>query len=129
MSWQEYVDIELVGSGYCKTALILGNDGVEKGFTMHSKLEKSEITNITSMFGDSKKRIVGSKMKFKGREFVMTFSNERTIKAQSTKDDEGYVLVKTRQLILVVSYGDYITEEQCVLVVEKLADYLIQKGF
>ncbi|ELP91896.1 profilin-1B, putative [Entamoeba invadens IP1] len=128
-TWQEYVDVELIGSGYCKSAVIIGMDGNENAVSLHCHLEKSEIANLISLFGDVKKRNVGGKIKLKGAECTLQFANERTLHAVTLKEDEGFVVVKTKQVIIVASYADYMTQDQCSLVVEKLADYLILKGF
>ncbi|BFU23044.1 profilin, putative [Entamoeba histolytica HM-1:IMSS-B] len=129
MTWQEYVDVELIGSGYCKSAVIIGMDGTENAVSLHCHLEKNEIANLISLFGDSKKRQTGMKIKLKGTGCIIQYGGDRTITAMSEKEDEGFVIVKTKQVIIVATYGDYMKEEQCLLVVEKLADYLIQKGF
>ena len=49
MSWQEYVDVELIGSGYCKTASIIGMDGTEHAVSLNGHIEKNEITNLISI--------------------------------------------------------------------------------
>ena len=54
-------------------------------------------------------------------------SNERIIRAK--KGTGGIHLMKTVQALILSSYADPITPEQCAVVTEKLGDYLIEKGF
>ena len=129
MSWQEYVDVELIGSGYCKTASIIGMDGTEHAVSLNGHIEKNEITNLISLFGDAKKRQAGNKLKLKGNECVIKFGGDRTISCQIEDSKDGFICVKTKQTIIVTGYGDYISHDDCWNVIQKFSDYLILKGF
>ena len=129
MSWQDYVDIELIGSGYCRSAAIIGMDGSMFASTQTLALEKEEIGNVIVLFGDAKKRVAGNTLTLKQREYVIQTATERTIQLGTDANDSGAVLVKTRQMVLVATWADWIRPERCLFVVESLADYLLQKGF
>ena len=128
--WQQYIDQEMSGSGYCKNCCILNSDGSHLASSIQGKLDKSDMVGVIGFFNDPKKRVNGSKVTIRGTDYLLDLANERTVLlSHISKDNSGYVFVKTRQIILASTYDDYITQRQCDLVLEKLADYLIQKGF
>ena len=59
--------------------------------------------------------------------YMYLSSNERIIRAK--KGTGGIHLMKTVQALIMSSYADPVTPEQCAVVTEKLGDYLIEKGF
>jgi len=46
-----------------------------------------------------------------------------------TKQADGCILVQTKQAVLVTEYVAPIQQAEAVLIVEKLADYLVDVGY
>merc|ERR1712065_107878 len=112
MSWQSYVDSNLVGTGACNHAAIIGHDGN---------------TWATSAGFANSQPLAASGVKVAGVKYMFLRCDGRTILGK--KGTSGVHCVKTGKAVLVVVYDQPITAGQCSVVVEKLADYLIGVGF
>ncbi|KAJ7100772.1 profilin [Mycena belliarum] len=121
MSWQAYVDTNLVGSGKVKKAAILGQAGgvwaSSAGYTLSTEEQKA----IVSAFGNLD-AVRTSGLKLAGVKFFTTTADENVIHGK--KGGDGYVIAKTKQAILVAEYSPPIQAPEAAPVVEGLADYL-----
>ncbi|KAF9077498.1 profilin [Rhodocollybia butyracea] len=126
MSWQAYVDTNLVGSGKVSKAAILGAAGgvwaSSAGFTLSAE-EQQAITKAHSNPAATQ----ASGLKIAGMKYFTLQANERSIYLKKAAD--GVVVVKTKQAILVCVYTAPIQAGETTTVVEGLADYLIGVGY
>merc|ERR1712232_1149770 len=100
MSWQAYVDQQLVGTGSCTSGAILGHDGSTWATSAGFAVSAAE-----------------------GQKLASQFANPGSAQAG------GVCCVKTNMGILVGVYSEGIQPGACNAVVEKLADYLIENGY
>ncbi|CEH17725.1 profilin [Ceraceosorus bombacis] len=126
MSWQGYVDTNLVGTGNVTAAAILGLKGgvwaSSAGFTITPQEQQA----IVSGFDDPSPLQAGG-IHAGGKKYFTLSANPRSIYGKQGAG--GIILVKTAQAVLVGQYNSPIVPGQATKVVEGLADYLIQSGF
>ncbi|RXW17894.1 hypothetical protein EST38_g7963 [Candolleomyces aberdarensis] len=126
MSWQTYVDSNLVGSGKVKRAAILGQQGgvwaTSPGYTLSPEEQKAVINAYNDLAG-----VQGSGLRLAGQKYFTLQANPRSIYLK--KQADGVVVVKTKQAILVAEYVAPIQAPEVTPVVEGLADYLINAGY
>ncbi|KAL1747154.1 profilin [Schizophyllum fasciatum] len=126
MSWQAYVDTNLVATGKIAKAAILGQAGgvwaASPGYTLSADEQKA----VLSAFNDPA-TVQGQGLRLAGQKFFTLSINERSIYLKKAAD--GAVIVKTKQAILVAEYVAPIQAPEATPVVEGLADYLISVGY
>ncbi|THG95191.1 hypothetical protein EW026_g6415 [Hermanssonia centrifuga] len=105
MSWQAYVDSNLVGSG---------------------KLSTDEQKAIVVGFSKPD-NILSSGVRLGGQKYFALSANDRSIYGK--KGADGVVIVKTKQAVLVAVYLAPIQAPEATPIVEGLADYLISVGY
>ncbi|KAK7023134.1 profilin [Favolaschia claudopus] len=122
MSWQSYVDTNLVASGKISRAAILGKQGgvwaTSAGYTLSPDEQKA----ILGAFNDLDS-VRGSGLHLAGVKYFTTKADERSIYGK--KGSDGYVIVPTKQAIIVAEYSAPTQAPEAVGVAEPLADYLI----
>ncbi|KAF9257494.1 profilin [Marasmius fiardii PR-910] len=126
MSWQAYVDTNLVGSGKISKAAILGLAGGVWATSPGYSLSADEQKAIVKGFSDPDV-VRSSGVKLAGQKFITLSVDERSIRLK--KGSDGGVLVKTKQAVLVAEYAAPIQAGESTPVVEGLADYLINAGY
>ncbi|CCL99615.1 uncharacterized protein FIBRA_01633 [Fibroporia radiculosa] len=126
MSWQAYVDNNLIGTGKVSKAAILGLAGgvwaSSPGYTLSSDEQKAIIASFASP-GTAQ----ASGIRLAGQKFFTLQANERSIYGKKAAD--GCVLVKTKQAVLVTEYVAPLQAPEATPIVESLADYLIGVGY
>ncbi|KAE9393884.1 Profilin/allergen [Gymnopus androsaceus JB14] len=126
MSWQAYVDTNLVGSGKVTQAAICGLAGgvwaTSSGFTLAPEEQKALVDAFshTDVVQASGLRIAGEK-------YFTLQANPRSIYLK--KGPDGAVCVKTTQAVLCCVYKNPIQASEATIVAEGLADYLINAGY
>jgi len=121
MSWQAYVDEQLLATGKVSKAAIVGLRGgvwaSSAGFTVSKDEEKAAIAafNDPTVTQTNGIRLASSKY------FTLEAT---TAHVYGKKAADGCVLVKTNQAVIVAVYIAPIQQAECVTVVEKLGDYL-----
>ncbi|EGN94506.1 hypothetical protein SERLA73DRAFT_188444 [Serpula lacrymans var. lacrymans S7.3] len=126
MSWQAYVDNNLIGSGKVSKAAILGLAGgvwaSSSGYTIAPAEQKAIVESFKNPVAAQ-----ASGVRIIGQKFFTLQANDRSIYGK--KQADGCVLVKTKQAVLVTEYITPIQAGECTTVVEGLADYLISVGY
>ncbi|KAJ7040980.1 profilin [Mycena alexandri] len=122
MSWQAYVDTNLVGSGKISRAAILGKQGGVWATSAGYNLSAEEQKAVIGAFGNLE-AVQASGLRLAGVKFFTTKADERSIYGK--KGADGYVIVQTTQAILVAEYAAPTQAPEAVTVAEGLADYLI----
>ncbi|KAI0746700.1 profilin [Daedaleopsis nitida] len=126
MSWQAYVDTNLVGSGKISKAAIVGLGGgvwaSSAGFTLSTEEQQKVIGAFTNADNVRQHGIL-----LAGQKFFVLRADDRSVYGK--KGSDGCVLVKTKQAVLVAEYGQPVQAGEATPVVENLADYLIGVGY
>ncbi|KAJ7130875.1 profilin [Mycena filopes] len=122
MSWQSYVDTNLVGSGKISKAAILGKQGgvwaASAGYTLSTEEQKAVVAAFQNL-----ESVQASGLRLAGVKFFTTKSDERSIYGK--KGGDGYIIVQTKQAILVCEYTPPVQAPEAAKTAEDLADYLI----
>ncbi|KAH9067882.1 profilin [Lactarius vividus] len=126
MSWQTYVDTNLVGSGKVSRAAILGQQGGVWATSAGYTLSPQEQKDILAAFTNSD-HVQTNGLKLVGQKFFTLQANNRSVYLKKSAD--GAVLVKTKQAVLVAEYLAPIQAPETTKIVEGLADYLISVGY
>ncbi|KAI0260756.1 profilin [Gloeopeniophorella convolvens] len=126
MSWQAYVDNNLVGSGRVQKAAIIGLQGgvwaASTGYSLSPEEQKAILQLHTHL-----DQTQASGFRLAGQKFFCLQGNDRSIYGK--KQADGAVIVKTKQAILVAEYVAPTQAAEATVVVEGLADYLISVGY
>ncbi|KAG8722057.1 profilin, required for normal timing of actin polymerization in response to thermal stress [Ceratobasidium sp. 394] len=126
MSWQGYVDTNLLGTGKVSKAAILGQQGgvwaTSSGFT----LSPEEQQRVMELFADRDNALANG-VTLGGTKYFALQANERSFYGK--KQADGCVIVKTKQAILVALYTAPLQAAETTPVTEGLADYLISVGY
>ncbi|KAG0234885.1 profilin, required for normal timing of actin polymerization in response to thermal stress [Actinomortierella wolfii] len=127
MSWQAYVDDNLVGTGKVSKAAIYGHDGTlwasSPGYAPSAEEIKAIISGI-----EEPSNLYANGVYLEGQKHVVL----RTVPGESIyvrKDNTGATIVKTNQAILIGHFGEDTQPGQSTVVVEGLADYLKGVGY
>eukprot|EP00158_Paraphelidium_tribonemae_P008184 Partr_v1_DN28501_c0_g1_i1_m73382 putative Binds to actin and affects the structure of the cytoskeleton. At high concentrations, profilin prevents the polymerization of actin, whereas it enhances it at low concentrations (By len=103
MSWQAYVDTNLVGTGKVSMAAIHGHNGTvwatSKGFSAST----AEVLTIAKAFTDAS-GIRANGIIVAGQKYFALKTDDRSIYGK--KGAGGIILVKTKQAILVAVYDE-----------------------
>ncbi|KAI0311913.1 profilin [Amylostereum chailletii] len=126
MSWQTYVDSNLVGSGKIARGAILGLSGgvwaSSPGYTLSADEQKA----VVNAFKDPA-AVQASGFRLAGQKFFALQANDRSVYGK--KQADGAILVKTKQAVLVAEYIAPTQAPEATIVAEGLADYLIGVGY
>lgn len=126
MSWQAYVDTNLVGTGAVTQAAIIGHDGntwaTSAGFSVAPAQGQALVGAFTN--ADA---IRASGFQLGDVRYVTIRADDRSIYGK--KGSAGVITVKTNKAVLIGVYNEKIQPGTAANVVEKLADYLIGQGF
>ncbi|KAJ3853991.1 profilin [Lentinula lateritia] len=126
MSWQAYVDTNLVGTTKIAQAAILGTQGgvwaTSEGFEI-SPDEQARILQAHSQ----PTAVEASGLIIAGVKYFCLQANERSIYLK--KGADGAIVVKTTQAILCCIYKAPAQAPEATTIVEGLADYLIGVGY
>ncbi|KAK5580335.1 hypothetical protein RB653_000351 [Dictyostelium firmibasis] len=124
MTWQAYVDNNLVGAGFAHACLI-GHDGSVWATSTGFSLQGTEGKAIAALFAKDGGAfatgiIVG------GKKHMAIKSDTRS--AYGKLGAGGVVCVKTATGIIVAVYDDKLQPGAAANIAEKLADYLIENS-
>ncbi|KAJ3216729.1 profilin, required for normal timing of actin polymerization in response to thermal stress [Dinochytrium kinnereticum] len=126
MSWQAYVDSNLVGTGKITQAAIHGHDGslwaTSAGFT----ISQTEAKKLAEAFKDASGIRAGG-LHIANVKYFTLRADDRSIYGK--KEATGVVCVKSKQAILIGVYGEKSQPGEATKIVEALADYLISVGY
>jgi len=126
MSWQAYVDTNLVGSGKIQHAAIVGQKGGVWATSAGFNLSLDEQKAVISLFADPASAQAHGVRLANTKYFTLSV-NDRSYYGKKAAD--GCVIVKTKQAILVTVYAAPTQAPEATTVVESLADYLISVSY
>jgi len=126
MSWQSYVDDQLIATKMVSDAVICGHDGNIWATSPKLKATPQELKKVIDNIGNSEV-LATNGVFIGGLKYMYLSGTENVIRAK--KDKNGIHIMKTTQAVIVTRYEDPIMPEQCATVTEKLGDYLISVGY
>ncbi|MCX4661556.1 profilin [Streptomyces uncialis] len=125
MSWQSYVDNDLVGSGRVQAAAIIDAANGNTRATTAGLLKPGEGAAIVALFRKPAD-VFAKGVTVSGVKYMGIKGDSRSVYGK--KGATGVVLVKTNQSILIGRYNETQQPGDAALVVEQLADRLIEQG-
>ncbi|SPO26501.1 probable PFY1 - profilin [Ustilago trichophora] len=126
MSWQGYVDTNLVGTGKISQASIIGLKGGVWATSSDFNVTPEEQKAIIAGFDDPSGLQAGG-VRANGKKFFTLGVTPKTIYGKQGAD--GLVAVKTNQAVLVCVYVAPIVPGEANKVAEGLGDYLVSVGY
>ena len=126
MSWQDYVDNQLVGSGSVKSAAIIGTDGSLWAKSPNFNLSSAEIMTVAQNYSNMS-YFQSNGITLGGTRFIFLSATDRVLRAKKNK--EGLHCIKNQTCIIIGVYEEPVTAPQAATVVEKLGDYLYQLNY
>ncbi|XP_076300517.1 profilin chickadee [Lasioglossum baleicum] len=126
MSWQDYVDKQLLASRCVTQAAIAGHDGNLWAKSEGFEVSKEELAKLVQGF-DDQDILTSSGVTLAGNRYIYLSGTDRVIRAKLGK--VGVHCMKTTQAVVVSLYEDPIQPQQAASVVEKLGDYLLGCGY
>jgi len=126
MSWQAYVDNNLVGSKCITKGAIIGLDGSKWASSPGFNVTPDEAKKLVAAFKDAN-GIRAAGLFLNTVKYFALGCTDRSIYGKQGAN--GCACVKTTKCVLIGVYDDKIQGGQANLVVEKLGDYLIESGY
>jgi len=126
MSWQSYVDDQLLATKLVSKAAICGHDGNIWAASAGFGVTAAELKTIATSFGDTNTLAMNG-VKANGVKYMFLSANDKVIRAK--KGTSGLHVMKTVQAVILSVYEEPIVAEQCATVTEKLGEYLISVGY
>ncbi|EMR09595.1 hypothetical protein PNEG_02179 [Pneumocystis murina B123] len=127
MSWKEYVDTSLVGTGKFDKAAICSREGnsiwaSSPGFD----LKLNELSTLASGF-DNPSQVQASGFYLSQQKYVTIRAEDRSIYGK--QGCEGVYCVRTHKVIIIGHFPKTTQAGEAAKIIEALADYLISAGF
>ncbi|XP_064119996.1 profilin-like [Macrobrachium rosenbergii] len=126
MSWQTYVDQQLMGSGLVAKAVIAGHDGTCWAKSNNIEPSRDELTKLSQSFQDQN-NLAMTGVHMGGEKFFYLSGTDKVIRCKKGKS--GMHCMKTLQAILIAVFEEPIQHPQVASVVEALGDYLISMTY
>jgi len=128
MSWQDYVNNNLLATNTCTGALIAGHDGTiwAEGGDIKGKIGADELAKIDKGFADPGP--FQSNGAYLGKERYIYITSDPAV-MRLKKGASGAIIAKTTQALVLATYNETIQPGSCSVVVEKLGDYLKSVGY
>jgi len=126
MSWQNYVDQQLMGSGLVSKAVIAGHDGTLWAKSNNIEPTRDELLKVATSFPDHPNLAMNGVF-MGGEKYFYISGTEKVIRCKKGK--AGMHCMKTVQAVLIAMFEEPIQPPQVALIVEALGDYLISQQF
>lgn len=126
MSWQSYVDDQLIATKMVKNAVICGHDGNIWAQSAGFAVTAEELKTLLSKYGNTE-QLAMSGVTVAGIRYMFLSNNDKVIRAK--KGTSGVHAIKTTQAVIICVYEEPIVPEQAATVTEKLGEYLISVGY
>ncbi|KAG2222116.1 hypothetical protein INT45_007552 [Circinella minor] len=128
MSWQQYVDENLIGTGNVSQAGIFGlKDGSPWATSPSFEVKSSDIKKIIAGFHDQGISLHMSGIHVAGVMYSVIKADNLSIYGK--KGTSGVCIAKTEQCLVIGVYKEGIEIGNCAKTVEQMADFLRQKNY
>ena len=125
MSWQDYIDTQLVGKDL-KNAVIAGHDGNVWAKSQDFNVTPNEIQTLLSNYSNQES-LASSGISLGGQKYFYLSGDDEVIRGKQGKG--GVHCVKTNQTLLVGIYDSPMEPAQAATITEKLGEYLKGVGY
>jgi profilin len=126
MSWQSYVDDQLLATKTVTAAAIAGHDGNLWATSTGFPATTEEVRKVLGSMGDTQGLAMAG-VTVGGVRYMYLSGDDKVIRAR--KKTSGLHVMKTVQAVIIAVYDEPIVPEQCANTTEKLGDYLISVGY
>lgn len=126
MSWQQYVDEQLLATKMVSQAVICGHDGNAWATSAGFNASASELKTIATNFGKMDV-LPMTGVTIGGNRYLYLSGDDKVLRCK--KGTSGVHVMKTVQAYIISVYHDPIVAPQCAQVTEKLGEYLTSVGF
>ncbi|ORZ37596.1 profilin-2 [Catenaria anguillulae PL171] len=126
MSWQTYVDSNLVGTKKIVKGAIFGHDKSTWATSPDFAVQPTELEALLQAFRDPS-GIRANGLRIANQKYIALKCDDRSIYAKLGSG--GLVAVKTKQALLIGLYDQSTQPGEATKVVESLADYLISVNY
>eukprot|EP00090_Calanus_glacialis_P044323 TRINITY_DN7896_c0_g1_i1.p1 TRINITY_DN7896_c0_g1~~TRINITY_DN7896_c0_g1_i1.p1 ORF type:complete len:127 (-),score=26.53 TRINITY_DN7896_c0_g1_i1:221-601(-) len=126
MSWQSYVDDQLISTKVIKSAAIAGHDGNIWASSAGFAVTAEELKSLLGKYASTEQMAMNGIM-IGGVKYMFLSATDRVVRAK--KGTSGVHCIKTVQALIVCLYEDPVVPEQAATVTEKLGEYLISVGY
>ncbi|WVQ82821.1 hypothetical protein IAT38_004953 [Cryptococcus sp. DSM 104549] len=127
MSWQAYVDDQLLATGKVNKAAILGKQGGVWAASSGYNLSQAEQDAVVKTSFSQPDTVRANGITLSGFKFMCIQANEDEVIGR--KGERGVFIIPTTQAILVAEYDAPTSAPEASVVVSKLADYLKSVGY
>eukprot|EP00092_Neocalanus_flemingeri_P002366 GFUD01002531.1.p1 GENE.GFUD01002531.1~~GFUD01002531.1.p1 ORF type:complete len:126 (+),score=24.96 GFUD01002531.1:43-420(+) len=125
MSWQDYVNTQLVGKDL-KEAAIAGHDGNLWAKSANFNVTPGEIQNLLQNY-DCQQNLASTGFLLAGQKYFYLSGDDEVMRGKQGKG--GVHVVKTTQALLVGVYEAPMEPSTAATITEKLGDYLKGVGY
>merc|ERR1711878_9309 len=126
MSWQSYVDDQLLSTKVIKNAVIAGHDGNIWATSAGFNATVEELKTLLGRYASTDELAMNG-VTVGGLKYMYISSTDRVVRAK--KGTSGLHRIKTVQALIVCVYEEPVVPEQAATVTEKLGEYLISVGY
>jgi len=126
MSWQSYVDDQLISTKMIKNAVIAGHDGNIWAASAGFPVSVDELKTLLGRYSNIDELAMNG-VTVGGQRYMFLSATDRVVRAK--KGTSGVHCIKTVQALIVCVYEEPVVPEQAATVTEKLGEYLISVGY
>ena len=126
MSWQDYVDDQLLDGGYVTYAAIIGMDGSVWAKSGNFEEIPGELETIAENY-KSTEFFQKNGIVFAGTKYYYISGFDRVMRGKKGK--MGLHSMRTETAIVVATYDEPNTAQHIATIVEKLGEFLISYGY
>lgn len=127
MSWQDYVNDQLMASELLLSAAIVGHDGHIWAKSPDFKVTSLELATLVQGFARPELLTTDEGITLANTKYIYLSGTESVVRARLGKI--GVHGMKTIRALVLALYADPVLPQQVAPVVETLGDYLISCGF
>jgi len=128
MSWDSYIQDQLLATKCIKHAIICGHDANVWAKSSEINVDGADLKSFIANFNQAgQDNFKTSGCRLGGEKYMYLSSNEKV--ARFKKGTSGVHTIKTTQAFIICWYAEPTMPEQAASVTEKLGDYLIQVGY
>merc|ERR1711936_72250 len=117
MSWQSYVDDQLISTKMIKNAVIAGHDGNIWAASAGFPVSVDELKSLLARYANTDELAMNGVI-VGGTKYMFLSATDRVVRAK--KGTSGVHCIKTVQALIVCVYEDPVVPEQAATVTEKL---------
>ncbi|KAN0042659.1 hypothetical protein ACTA71_011469 [Dictyostelium dimigraforme] len=126
MSWQQYIDEQLIGSGLCSAAILSNSDGSVWAKSPNMTISKQEADALIALYKNPAE-VFAKGVTVGGIKYMGIKGDPQSIYGK--KGPGGIVLVKTIQTIIIGIYDEKFQPGPAAVAAEKLGDYLRDNSY